>query len=45
MELIAVSRGSANGRNSKNCFEERVFSMSRYQNETPFQPIHNEDEW
>jgi hypothetical protein len=44
MELTAVSRGSANGRNSKTCFEERVFSMSRYQDETPFQPIHDEDE-
>jgi hypothetical protein len=44
MELIAISRGSANGRDLKNCFEERVFSMSRYQDAKPFYPIHDEEE-
>jgi hypothetical protein len=44
MELIAISRGSANGKDLKKCFEERGFSMSRYRDAQAFWAIQDRNE-
>jgi hypothetical protein len=45
MELIAISRGSVHRKDLKNCFEERVFSLSRYRGGEALWPEHNREKW
>ncbi|KAL4726641.1 hypothetical protein ACLX1H_005529 [Fusarium chlamydosporum] len=44
MTIVAMSQGSANGRDLRNCFEEKVFRRSRYHNPDPFQAIYDDNE-
>ncbi|KAL5376611.1 hypothetical protein DPSP01_010404 [Paraphaeosphaeria sporulosa] len=44
MELVAISRGSANGKDLRHSFEERVFAMSRYRDAKAFRPVHDDEE-
>jgi hypothetical protein len=44
MTIIAMSQGSASGRDLKDCFEEKVFRGSRYYSHKPFRAIYDENE-
>ncbi|RGP67470.1 heterokaryon incompatibility [Fusarium longipes] len=44
MTLVAMSWGTANGKDLKNCFEEKVFRRSRYHNPKPFRAIYDDNE-
>ena len=46
MTIVAMSHGTANGKDLKDCFEEKVFRRSRYYNPRPFRAIYDEnDRW
>ncbi|KAJ4111489.1 hypothetical protein NW768_011843 [Fusarium equiseti] len=44
MTIIAISQGTASGRDLEDCFEEKVFRRSRYHDPMPFRVIYDENE-
>jgi len=46
MTIVAMSQGTASGKNLRDCFEEKVFRRSRYYNPKPFRAIYDgDDRW
>ncbi|KAI1073170.1 hypothetical protein LB507_010764 [Fusarium sp. FIESC RH6] len=46
MTIVAMSHGTANGKDLRDCFEEKVFRRSRYYYPKPFRAIYDEiDRW